>query len=1038
MEAVGDAEPVWTTKSDLLPRIQKSNQLKVENRKISMVTYNCYSAMNNSDTINSLGDKFDILFLQEHWLFQFEKHKLERICPKFNVASKSVDEVNPICPIQKPRGYGGVAVLWRKELDHLVKPLLDGSERIQCLELQTEAGMLLLMSIYMPSRGKADADERFSDILDEITTILHKYSKHIPIIAGDFNVQINPQGLTNQSKRELMLSDFMVHNELVLSDAFPQLPTFVHPNGYDSTRIDYCLTRKQVQIISVECLDNLYGNSSDHHPVGFDVNVTISMVPTKSITVTRVKRVLWHKIDHSRYQAKLNENLDQLNLKTDTKFDVNCSAIKLMSCIETAALSVMPNIPKHKSGKLRIWNSEIAAAAKRTKQSNYEWKSAGRPTDPVHPATINRKAARKYLRSVKRREIARRRDMFYSELANAHYGNRSLYHRLIRKQQPNSQSSVGELVVNGIPRNNCNDICSGWVEHFHKLATPVDSSDYDNTEHNQVEYDVLTLQRMIRSDDPLVKQYTESQVMKAISKLNLRKAPDSHGLTVEHLRFGGPRLIKYITVLINAVMRQTYIPGCLKDGLITPVWKGKNIKSDPYCYRGITVTPVVGKVVEVLMKEELEHVLRPSQSKLQHGFTPGMCPLVCAVLLQEMLLESKANKLEYYEALLDAKSAFDVVYQNSLSRTLYSDGVRGNLWLMTRELNKDATSRVKWCGETSDSFPITQGVRQGGVLSTNLYKQFINPLLKQLENVGAGAMIGTTCIAAPTVADDISLAANNKCDLQVLLNLCGLYSCQNRYDLQAAKSAVLDYNKSSAEKTIWSIRKQLIPRPASAQHLGLVRDTKSHGVYTTTEQNIKKGRGAAYRLLGAGLHGRRGLPPNVLKKMVTAYVLPVFAYGLEVVLPTPKQMDKLESEYKRLLINLLGLPNNVASIAPYLLLGLWPIQATIEMRALSLFRSMCSEQDSISFNVIQRQLVMKNPDASSWVIKVNDLLSKYDLPSAFQLLDDLPTKFMWKRRISAAISSYWTKRYLELASMYSSLKFNYGRCNLQNSHFCYK
>ena len=80
----------------------------------------------------------------------------------------------------------------------------------------------------------------------------------------------------------------------------------------------------------------------------------------------------------------------------------------------------------------------------------------------------------------------------------------------------------------------------------------LNSSDYDNTEYNQVEYDVLTLQCMICSDDPIVKQYTESQVMKAISKLNLGKAPDSHGLTVEHLRFGGPRLIKYITVLCNA------------------------------------------------------------------------------------------------------------------------------------------------------------------------------------------------------------------------------------------------------------------------------------------------------------------------------------------------------------------------------------------------------------------------------------------------------------------------------------------------------
>ena len=54
---------------------------------------------------------------------------------------------------------------------------------------------------------------------------------------------------------------------------------------------------------------------------------------------------------------------------------------------------------------------------------------------------------------------------------------------------------------------------------------------------------------------------------------------------------------------------------------------------------------------------------------------------------------------------------------------------------------------------------------QGGVLSTNFYQQFNNPL--QLESAGAGAMLCTIRIAAPAVADDISLAANNKCDLQL-------------------------------------------------------------------------------------------------------------------------------------------------------------------------------------------------------------------------------------------------------------------------------
>jgi hypothetical protein len=33
-----------------------------------------------------------------------------------------------------PRGYGGVAILWRKELDSLITPLKIGNERIQCVE----------------------------------------------------------------------------------------------------------------------------------------------------------------------------------------------------------------------------------------------------------------------------------------------------------------------------------------------------------------------------------------------------------------------------------------------------------------------------------------------------------------------------------------------------------------------------------------------------------------------------------------------------------------------------------------------------------------------------------------------------------------------------------------------------------------------------------------------------------------------------------------------------------------------------------------
>jgi hypothetical protein len=43
------------------------------------------------------------------------------------------------------------------------------------------------------------------------------------------------------------------------------------------------------------------------------------------------------------------------------------------------------------------------------------------------------------------------------------------------------------------------------------------------------------------------------------------------------------------------------------------------------------------------------------------------------------------------------------------------------------------TTRVKWKGELSNAYPVLQGVREGGILSTHLYKIFVQDLLLELE-----------------------------------------------------------------------------------------------------------------------------------------------------------------------------------------------------------------------------------------------------------------------------------------------------------------
>ena len=87
-------------------------------------------------------------------------------------------------------------------------------------------------------------------------------------------------------------------------------------------------------------------------------------------------------------------------------------------------------------------------------------------------------------------------------------------------------------------------------------------------------------------------------------------------------------------------------------------------------------------------------------------------------------------------------------------------------------------------------FCIQQGVRQGAVQSPSLYKQFIDPLLSQLEMSGAGLTMGEIYLGAPTVADDVLLLSNSSLDLQHMLDIVSEYSSLHRYNTHPTKSEV--------------------------------------------------------------------------------------------------------------------------------------------------------------------------------------------------------------------------------------------------------
>jgi exonuclease III len=92
-----------------------------------------------------------------------------------------------------PRGYGGVAILWKKDIDNMIKPIDLGSERIQCVEIKESCNSnILLTAVYLPAKESKNHLAEYQEAIDQLYELHQKYNEtHKIIIGGDINEDLN-------------------------------------------------------------------------------------------------------------------------------------------------------------------------------------------------------------------------------------------------------------------------------------------------------------------------------------------------------------------------------------------------------------------------------------------------------------------------------------------------------------------------------------------------------------------------------------------------------------------------------------------------------------------------------------------------------------------------------------------------------------------------------------------------------------------------------------------------------------------------------